>query len=101
MVNNENNGECPYDPMQELTSENFFINKEEMDQDAQKIIETNEKVNKDTLVSNTGHISLGMKQFASREFVVMIKETFDEYTKKKEYLKNLKEKLAISEEKEK
>ena len=98
---NENNDECPYDPMQELTSENFFINKEEMDQDAQKIIETNEKVNKDTLVSNTGHISLGMKQFASREFVVMIKETFDEYTKKKEYLKNLKEKLAISEEKEK
>jgi len=87
---------CPYDPMKDLTSENFFINKEERDADTNKIKEINQKVNKDSLVSNTGRQKLRVKEYASREYVIMIKETFDEYKRKKEYLKTLKEKLAIS-----
>lgn len=90
---------CPYDPMKELTSENFFLNEEEREGDTQKIAEINQKINKDSLVSNNGHQKLGVKEYASREYIIMVKETFDEQKRKKEYLETLKKKLIDSEQK--
>jgi hypothetical protein len=56
------------------------------------LIDKNQNVNRETLTSNTGHI-IGQKQYASREYVIMIKETSDKYREKSNYLQKLKLKL--------
>jgi hypothetical protein len=89
---------CPYDPVRNMNSDQFFTDDNVMQTNTKILIEKNQNVNKETLTSNTGHV-IGQKQYASREYIIMIKETIDKYREKINYLQELKLKLHELEQK--
>lgn len=97
---NDNDEYCPYDPVRNMNSEQFFTDENIMNTNTQILIDKNHDVSKDTLTSKTGHL-IGKKQYASREYVIMIKETIDEFRRKSNYLEELKSKLVQLEQKKK
>lgn len=80
----ENHGSvvCPYDPFNEVRVEQFFVDEEVRNEDAQNLKQKNSYLRKGTNTSVSTHVTTNTKQFATREYVLMVKETIDTYKQK-------------------
>lgn len=81
---------CPYDPFKELRADQFFIDEKVRDEDAESLSQKNQLLRKGTNLTSTSAEGVNPKLIATREYVIMIKETLDMYKSKKQYLEELK-----------
>lgn len=86
---------CPYDPLKDLHIDKFFIDEEVQNSDAEALRQKNSLLRKDTDMSWRTQPSINAKEFVSREYIIMVKETMDTLRSRKEYLMSLKKKRDL------
>lgn len=79
----------PYDPFNEVRIDQFFIDEEVRNEDAKNLMQKNSFFRKGTNTSVSTQNTVNPKQVASREYILMVKETIDMYKQKKQYLQDL------------
>lgn len=96
---NHEDAQCPYDPLRELRADEFFVDEQIMEEDIEKLKQKNSYQKKSTNLSSTStNPTTQDKQFVSREYVIMVKETLDLYKRKKAQLEHLKQTRNMLEE---
>jgi hypothetical protein len=86
---------CPYDPLKGLHIDRFFIDEEVRNSDTDALKRKNNLLKKSTDLTWRSQPSISSKEFVSREYIIMIKETMDALRSRKEHLANLKNKRDL------
>lgn len=79
-----------FDPSKECRIDKFFSDEQIQNEDAERLIQENQDLKQQLEDSQDPEYEKKAKLYSTRQYLIMIKETIDEYKRKKEYLKELK-----------